>query len=370
MPVNRAIRLLLAALLFCGAAHAASLEEQIDTSIAQLRGIRANASTEQIDLYNKQMDAAWRLYFSDKKQTLPILRARLEREVAAAQPSDLVLLDLGLFVHENDDEHGKALARNALYRLNPRADIIDANLQELFQFTYAVAKTHDPQVLPLIASFFMTATGKVSVPQHAMVLDGTLMCVFLYGVYGEESEAAVRAALSDKALAPRALEVLTWLGSPASLNAAAATLEASPDYATLTRVVSYMMRTAGPAGRAYVLALDPARFDAQSSTYLASIRDAVSKTSYARYKEEVAQLSEQQQMPDTEVAARLDAMIKNAGRDDQFSPVTILNAGLPRDYLIAQLEKNRASALRRLSDEALDDVQVGNVLINALRYKN
>jgi len=333
----------LAALLLCGAAQASTLEQQIDASISQLREIRAGASTEQINVYNKQMDSAWRLYNADKPNALPILRARLRQELAASQPSDLVLLDLGLFVHENDDEQGKVLARMALFRLDPKAEIIGANLQELFQFTYAVAKEHDPQVLGLISSYFLTTDGKVGVPQHAMVLDGTLICVFLYGAYGPEAEAALRAALSDQARSGRALEVLGWLGSPASVSEAGAALAAKPDYETLVRVVSYMMRQAGPAGREFVLGLDASRFDARSAAYLASIREAVSKTSYETYKTEIAK-----HVPDAPI----------------FQP------GAQRSELIARLEKKRTTDLHRISDEALGEVQIDNIMLNALHYQN
>ena len=77
-----------------------------------------------MEAYNRQMDSAWKFYASHKPGILPILRAQLNAEIAREQPRDLVLLDVGLFVHENDGAEGKALARDALFRLNPRVAII------------------------------------------------------------------------------------------------------------------------------------------------------------------------------------------------------------------------------------------------------
>ena len=62
-------------------------------------------------------------------------------------------------------------------------------------------------------------------------------------------------------------------------------------------------------------------------------------------------------------------MVKNAGRDDQTSPLAILNSSLPAETLINELVKVRSSTLQRLSNEAVGDVEVTNYLINALRYR-
>lgn len=55
-------------------------------------------------------------------------------------------------------------------------------------------------------------------PQHALQLDGTLVCVNLYGAYGPETETRFTSKLQGSSRAGRILEVLVWLGSPASLQ--------------------------------------------------------------------------------------------------------------------------------------------------------
>ena len=57
------------------------------------------------------------------------------------------------------------------------------------------------------------------------------------------------------------------------------------------------------------------------------------------------------------------------GKDDSTRPTDILDATLPRDALIGELVAIRARTFRRLSDEALSDVEMTNALINTLRYR-
>jgi len=67
--------------------------------------------------------------------------------------------------------------------------------------------------LTLIDREFLRSDKKIVIPEHSLELDGTLVGVYLYGAYGADAESAVRAKLSDRASANRALEILIWLGS-------------------------------------------------------------------------------------------------------------------------------------------------------------
>src|SRR6266702_623127 len=230
--------------MFYGAS-AATLEQETLTQLNLIRAIQAGRTEGTYAAYNKQMDAAWQFFAANKPQVLPILRSQLKAELAREQPSDLVLLDIGFFLNENEAGEGKSLARDALFRLNPRSPIIEANHKELFEFIHTVAQDHDPRVLDLIDSEFLSSDQKIFVPQHALELDGTLACVFLYGAYGEDSERALRARLRDRSAVKRVLEVLAWLGSPDSVQAVGDALSASPNYETFSRVTSFMMQAGG-----------------------------------------------------------------------------------------------------------------------------
>ena len=143
----------------------------------------------------------------------------------------------------------------------------------------------------------------------------------------------------------------------------------SPDYDTLVRVTSYMMQSAGPAGRSFIVSLDASRLDAKSQQYLTKIRKAAQDSSFQSMQAAFSQFPGESKLSDDEVKNRLSAMSQNFGRDDKTSPLAILGSGLNAESLIAELIKIRSRMFFRISDEALSDVQVTNALINALRYR-
>jgi hypothetical protein len=261
------------------------------------------------------------------------------------------------------------LAVQALLALNPSSAIVRANYQELFNFSFALSRDHDPRVLPFIGKAFLGSDDKIFIPQHAMTLDGTLICAFLYGAYGPESETYLRTQLGNKRLAQRTMEVLIWIGSPDSIPEIKAAFAADPNDEMFSRVTAFMMQSGGPAGRAYMLSLDPKTIPSGSRAYLAKVRGAIEKTSFQTARASFAGIPGDARLSDAEVRARLAAMIKNDGKDDRTSPLAILDSKLPADFLIGQLLQVRAHTFYRLSDEAIDDVQVTNALINGLRYR-
>ena len=371
MRKNFLLNLFIAALVFsrCGSGIAATVEQETLTHVANLKAIKSGQPQATIQTYNKQMDEAWKFFYANKAKVLPVLQSQLKDELTSAQPNDLVLLDIGMFVYKNGGDEGKKLGGDALQKLNPHSPLIQANFQELFDFTYSLARDRDPRALPIVDAVFLPSNQEVFVPQHALRLDGTLVCVFLYGASGTDVDNRLREKLADKALDKRVLEILTWLGSPASLPDVRKTVLASPDYETFSRATTYMMRTAGPEGRNYMLGVDAHRLDAESQKYLAQILPGVRATSFKAFKHELENLPGDTKLNDAEVETRLQAMIKNAGRDDRTSPLAILNSGLPAETLIDELVKVRSSTLHRLSNEALGDVEITNYLINALRYR-
>ncbi|MGO9935503.1 MAG: hypothetical protein ACLPV8_27345 [Steroidobacteraceae bacterium] len=350
-------------------ASAATLEQETATRIEQIRAIKPGQSEATWATYNREMDAAWQFYASHKPEILPILRGQLKAEIARAQPSDLVLLDVGLFIHENDGAEGKALARDALFRLNSRAAIVHENWKELFELVHAVAEDQDSRILDFIDHEFLTSDEKIFIPEHSLELDGTLICVFLYGTYGTDAESHLRARLQDRTVARRVLEVLGWLGSPDSLRQVGDVLAASPGYETFARVTAFMMQVGGPAGRDFMLKIDPGKLDAQSREYLAKARPAIQAMSFETIRSSFAQATGDKKLSDAEMKLRIDAMMVNFGKDARTSPVAILDSGLSADFLIPSLLKVRSRALYRLSDEALSDVEANNALVNGLRYR-
>ena len=264
---------------------------------------------------------------------------------------------------------GRALARDALFRLKPGDPVIVANWRELFELTQAAAADRDARVINFIDRNFLTSDQDVYIPQHALKLDPTLICVFLYGAYGPDAETHLKSLLSTKSVSNRVLEILGWLGSPGSLAEVGRTLSTAPTYPTLLRVTSYMMQVAGPEGRDFMLKLDSKALDQQSRAYLAKIRPEIQSMSFDAYRRALARFPGDKNLPDSEVKARLSAMETHYGVDQRTSPVAFLESGLDSGFLINSLMRIRSLMLNRLSDEALDDVQIANSLINALRFR-
>ncbi len=63
-------------------------------------------------------------------------------------------------------------------------------------------------------------------------------------------------------------------------------------------------------------------------------------------------------------------MYDNYGKDDSTSPMAIIDADLPSKYLISKLQSIRSRMFYRVSDEALSEIEITNVIINTLRYKD
>ncbi len=349
---------------------AATIEQETMNKLDQIRSVKAGADEAATDRYNRQMDDAWKFFIANKQSVLPILRKELEVELKKTQPNELVLLDIGNFVYLHGDSSDKNVAKHALFSVNTTADIVRANYQQLFRFTHLVAGDRDPQVLTFIDKTVLPTELKVFIPQHYLKLDGTLMCVFLYGIYGPDAEGHLKTKLSDPRLARRVIETLVWVGSPSSVQEVKRAMLANRDYETFTRATAFMMQSGGPEGRATMLAINPKDFDSDSQQYYAKIRGAIEGQSYDALRKGFAGIPGDSKLSDQELKKRLTAMYANYGKDDKTSPEAILNSGLPKDFLISELTRIRSRMFYRISDEALSDVQVTNTLINTLLYSN
>jgi hypothetical protein len=281
-----------------------------------------------------------------------------------------VLLDAGRFLFAHGGPADKDAGKTALFAIDPAAEIIRWNWQELFEFTHEVAASGDARVLPWIDKAFLPGGAAIFVPQHAMRLDDTLVCVFLYGAQGADVESHLTPLLADAAVSRRVLEILIWLGSPASNEAVRKAMQSRRDKDTFERAVAFLMTAGGPKGRAILLQVKPADLDAASSSYYEGIKGHVESTDYAAVRKSLDEIPGDSRLGDDEVRKRLAAMIANRGRDDRTAPRAILDSSLPRDFLAAQLRQVRRAALTRISDEALEDVKVTNALMNALYYRS
>jgi hypothetical protein len=358
--------LLVGLVLAAHGGRAATLEQTAFEHLDHLRNIQATTDSQAIALYNRRMDDAWKFFLANKAAAVPLLREQLDAELLKPQPNSMVLLDVGYFLLLQGEAHrGRATA--ALLALDTTSAVVRQNAKELFEFTHRVAALHDARVLPFIDKTFLRKKVSVFIPQHALQLDETLVCVFLYGVYGDGAEQHLSELLVDREVATKVIEVLVWLGSPTSVANVKRAHAAVRDYETFARMTTFMMRAGGPDGRSAMLEVEDSDLDAQSRDYYAKIRPGIVSTNYASLRKQFSSAPEN--LSNDQVRARLAAMNKNFGKDETTHPSDVLDAKLPTDELVGELVKIRARTFNRLSDEALSDVEMTNLLINTLRYR-
>lgn len=348
---------------------AATIEQQTLEHLELIRAIKAEGDSKVTERYNRQMDEAWKFFNVNKPAVLPILRRELSAEVRKEGRNDMLLLDIGYYLRLQGGSSDKDLGRQALFALDTNADVVRWNQQLLFKLAHAVAPDRDPRMLALLDKVFLRGKVTTFIPQHALRLDETLVCVFLYGVYGRDAEGHLKTLLRDRSLAPRIIEILIWIGSPDSVPEVSAAMDAARDYETFVRGTAFMMKTGGPQGRAAMLAIKPGEFDAKSRDYYGKIRKDIEATSYQTLRGQFSRFPGAASLSDGEVKRRLSAMHANYGKDDDTSPAAIVNSGLAGSFLIGELTRIRERMFYRISDEALSDVVVTNALMNTLRYR-
>lgn len=351
-------------------ARAGSFEQDTLKKLDFIRSIRVSSDDKLLHEYNRQLDEIWEFFRGNKSKVLPILEQQLGIELKKERPNDYFLLDIGSFLYLEGGAQHKPSAKRSLYSIDHTRDLIKQNRLQLFYFAQMVSADRDPAVLPFLDRVFLrNAGGSVFVAQHAMTLDPALMCVFLYGVYGPDSEPHLVSLLKDASISKRIIEILIWIGSDASTAQVKDVMLAQHDYDTFIRGLSYMIQLGGPTGRKIMLAIDPKELDQKTLQYYNSVRNKIASVTYESIKGGLEGFPGDSRLSDDEVKKRLALMYESYGKDEDTNPMAILNSSLPKEYLVGELTKIRSRMLHRVSDEALSDVQMTNTLINALHYR-
>jgi hypothetical protein len=337
--------------------------------VNDLRTIQSTKDQEKIAGYNKKMDAAWKYFSHNKKVAIPSLQQILIAETALASPNQLVLLDIAHFLAREGGTESVAASLEALYRINPASPIIQDNFQDLFHLAYRLANERDPRTLKAFDRIFLGGNGSVFVPQHAMTLDSTLICVFLYGKYGADALPHLLNLLNEPQHRLRILEILIWLGKAESVPKIQLVMNAHRDYDTFTRLTAFMMQVGGKAGREAMLALKVDELDTASKSYYSKVVSAIRDTNYRRMEKSFAAIPNYKTIDDAALTIRFKKMYDTYGKDDDLHPLVILKSGLSEKVLIAELTGIRDRMFYRLSNEALTDVKTTNAIINALSYR-
>jgi hypothetical protein len=350
------------------AAPVPSAQRQALAHVERMRGIRAAANPEEARKFNAWLDEAWKFFIANPRDALPVLRHELGVEMARKPRNDFMLLDLGYFLHEHGEAQDRQPAREALLALDPAAPVMRFNEQELFEFTHAAASDGDPRVLGFIDRAYLHTPRTLKLPS-GLVLDATGMCVVLYGSYGAAAEPHLRRHLADASVRHRVLEVLIWIGTPESnADVRSVMLGATRDYETFVRAATFLIRSGGPQGRFFLLALNARTLDKRTGEYYAKVRKGIQDTSFAQLAR-AFDTDAHVRLPDEELKRRLAAMNSGYGSGDRVPPEAIVRSELPRAFLIEQLARAREGSLRRLTGSSLADVRVTDALLNALYYR-
>ena len=325
-----------------------AIEKQVAAHLDKMRAIKPARDAKEAQLYNKVLEDAWK-YFIARPESIHVLRRTLARELTQKARSDFLLLDLGYFLYERGTARDKDLAKSALYALEPGAEVIRFNQQELFQFTQGVARDRDARILAFIDKAFLRPQVAVRIPEANLTLDPVATCAILYGAYGDGAEAHLAALLKtpvkDKPFTRKVLDVLAWIGTPGSNGAVKNVLMgASRDSETFMRTTNFLMSAGGPQGRAVVMAVQPSGLDVWTANYFEKIQPRVRTTSFSALRSQLG---------------------------DNAANREILDSSRPRGELMDRLSAERTRLFGMApTKERLAEIQRVGSLINALRYRD
>jgi len=348
-------------------AAAQDAERDVSRHVEALRAMLPDNTRS--DEYNREMDDAWKDFDARRAKSLPLLRATLIAEAKRADPSQMVLLDIGYYLYTRGSAIDKDAALSALFAVDPRAPIVRHNEHQLFYFTLSVASDRVPRVLDFVDRAFLENDVQVVIPPNGLTLDSVLTTVFLYGVYGEGAESHLWPLLEDPKWERRALEVLIWIGTPASNSAVREAIYRHRDYETFARATAFLMQDGGPGGRDIMLAIDPKQLEPQAAQFYEVSRPRVEASNYAWYKGLFERSPGPEKIPDAELRKQLSAMPAHSRPGEPLAPKAIFASTLPREDLLKLLLSARHAMFERVSDEALGDVKTTNMLLNGLRYR-
>jgi hypothetical protein len=319
------------------------------------------------DSLSEELDANYRAVLAEGTPGRQVVRDAVLAESKLAVPNSFFLLDMGHFL-VGESCADTAAAADAYRAIVPSDPVVRMGSQDLFEFGHALSTRGEANTLLAALRMALAAQSAVSVPAHAMTLDATLQGAFLLVPYGRAGEAALAASLDQEASRDRVLEILGWIGSPASTPAVVRTLRADHDHPTFVRALSFLMSLGGAEGRRAVQSFEPGILAEGDRALLVEAQEASKTLSFEKLRQQVP--GGGSVPPGRELRERFARMIANQGRDETFEPSYVLDSDLPRDELSEWLQATRAAQLRRLSDEALSAVKITNMLLLVLSFRD
>jgi hypothetical protein len=371
---RRALPTLIGVLALGWSALLADPAADVRSHLDLLRGIQPTSDQAKIAQLNARMDEAWGYLTKHKPEALPILRAELQAAIAARPVDQFFVLDTAYLLAREDAAPSGPLTLSALEQVDPQAPIIRANDRELFQFVMKLGASgqETERYLAQVDRIYLPNKAELNffAAPHVVQLNANDLLCMTYGVAGEAAGVHLCAGIAKAGPDQlRLMHLLPIVCSEEDVPKIVAILQSSRDYDVISAAVTTLMTVGGPAGRAAVLGYDASVADSRTQKYLKEIRSGVKSTDLAHLDRTLAKIDRAKKMSDREVQSALDEMERRNGADDSTPPINILRAGLDPEKTLAKLKRIRALSFRRQNNHVFEDLEITNLLINALQFK-
>lgn len=328
-------------------------EQEIQNAIVALREITPSEDAASLKRFNSIMDSNWKTFRKDKKTSIPILTKVLQDEIADKKPNDLVLLDIAWFLALSDENvELNSILLKTYEKIDFAKEIITQNEEQFFRFSMFLSSRQLPGLLPLIdRRFLRKTTGSFVVPQHSIVVNARAQRTHLYGAYGGPATTHLLSLLKvEKDLATRR-SILSILRRICTADCAAEIYELlrqETDHESFVNATYIMLDNAGPNGKELYLSLTPSKLSTKTMDYFKSEQEYVKKINYDF----------------------LIAKIQKVNNVSEIGyPFKFIQSKGNKTSSVEKLIEHRRKCFFRVNQHGLADVDITNMVINAIQYQ-
>ena len=364
--------------LFCTLSISAidPYEQEIQTAIVNLRKVTPSDKEEELKKFNSIMDENWKIFNKKKDISRPILINILKQEMASPNGNDLVLLDIGWFLALSDKQSElSSFLLNVYQKIDFTKKIISFNDEQFFRYSLFLSARQIPDFLPLIDKRYLRReSSSFVVPQHVIVVNGHSQRTHLYGVYGKPSNEHLLSILKsekDVKIRRSLLSILRRTCTEACAQDIYELLRKETDHESFVNGSYIMLDNAGPKGRELYLQLKPSNLSEKTQDYLKSEQAYVKKVNFEYLVDKIEKKfgNTPNNFSETEILSLTERMIEDYGKSDRLHPLDFIRVKADKKVLIEKLMESRRKCFLRVNQHGLEDIDITNMVINALQYK-
>lgn len=323
---------------------------------------------------NKAADIRWKYFNKHKPDALLTIRKFVAEHVTKKNISNFAIIDMGLYLSLNGDESDKELAVNALMLLDVSSREAAINKQQLFQHVISLAQTGDERLLPFMVKQYLEKEdsywgGNAMHPLYN--IRGAMLTAYMFGGMGELGEAyLVKLLSSDHAKSNRIIGALNWMGTPFSVKPVLDYIKKNQSFDIIAPALGFMIRIGGVEGKNAIKTFPDFVKDEKALEYVTKVMPSINKVNSGLLSMQLENITDfPATLSDKKLENHIQIMLSNMGNDNEINPQALLNSNLSDDYILKQLLEIRKRMFWRLTKEGWDDIQITNVIINALQYR-